>query len=541
VRFPDRDRSRLVIVGPSDYDHSALENLPAAANCSKRLRAVLAGGDSGGFRPEHCLVSDGNIAPQQLADQIHRFAAAAGDVLALWLIGHGLLDVDNRKLHFALKATDPEDLYYTALPFDRLKRAIRDSPAEIKVLMLDCCFSGRVITEMAMSGSVGLEEVVSAEVAVEGTYIVTACSGRDIAIAPPGGQHTAFTGAMLEVLQERAPIVMGDMVRQGARLLKNRSLPRPQFAASDTASDLALVRESVSARPEFDRGGLQIKVAPPQPKGAPADEGRPATATAAVQGATMQRVDRQPGGQAIIVDDADARELGMLQLHADAEEEARDDKGLGPEVVIAALRKIITDMIPVGGSTHPLTLAARDLYGFWLSRAARYDDSIRQFSRLAQARAQILGPEHPSALASRHNLAHVVGLAGNTSGAVSQFAAVAEDRKRILGDRHPDTLLSIDGLAHWTAVSGNTSRALVMYEALLEEEDWHSGPGDKRTLEWLSQLAWVRGLGGDAAGARDSYADLAERWESLEGAQSAQARKYAEFRNQWAARAQSGD
>ena len=540
MRFPHRETSRLVIVGPSTYDHQALENLPAIANCSKQLQAILTDGNAGGFLPEHCLVSDGDVAPRQLTDRIEQYTSAAQDVLALWLIGHGLLDVETRKLHFALKATNPEDLYYTALPFDRLRRAIRDSPAKIKILMLDFCFSGTAITEMAMTGSREVEEIVGAEVDVEGTCIVTACSGRGIALAPPGGKYTAFTGAALEVLEAAAPIAMGEMIPRVGRLLKGRDYPLPHHAASDTAADLALVRGPVSPPAESSCVALQVQVVPPKPPGAPADEQRPIARMAAAQGAIVQRVAPKTQEHPLQPTDADACELSMLQLCTAAEEAARNDKELGSDLVIAALRKIITEMISLGGSTHSSTLEVRDLYGFWLARAGRYPDAGRLFSRLAQARAQIHGPEHPSVLASRHNLAHMTGLAEDVPGAVSQFTSLTEDRKRVLGDHHPDTILSMDGLAYWTARSGNTSKAVAMYLELSDDEDWQSGPDDRRTLEFLSQLAWAKGLNDDPAGARDSYADLAERWASLEGAQSPQARKYAEFRDHWAARAQSG-
>jgi hypothetical protein len=193
VRFPHRDTSRLVIVGPSDFEHTTLENLPAVARCADRLRDVLTNAGAGGFLPEHCLLSDGGMEPAELAGRIQLFASKAEDVLALWMIGHGLIDVDSRKLHFALKRTDPENLYYSALPFDAVKKTIRASTAAIKLLMLDCCFSGKAITDMALAGASEIREILSEEVAVEGTLIVTACSAREIALAPPGDEYTAFT------------------------------------------------------------------------------------------------------------------------------------------------------------------------------------------------------------------------------------------------------------------------------------------------------------------------------------------------------------
>lgn len=535
MRFPNRGTSKLVIVAPSDYAHQTLENLPAVAKCANRLRDILTSADAGGFLLEHCLLSDGDLEPKELIGKIQPVASTAEDVLAVWIIGHGLIDVDSRKLHFALKGTDPGNLYYSALPFEALRKIITASPAAIKILMVDCCFSGKAITEMALGGPGEIQAIVSAEVAVEGTLIVTACSGREIALAPPEDEYTAFTGAVLEVLQEQTPPPMSELISRVCRVLKGRGYPVPHHAASHNAADLRLVRPYERACADAGPLAAQFTVIQHELLGSgSADCQRTGGGGLAQAGA------HQVAGEAEFdVSDQVEREARLRQLLADADAASREGNDDKPEPVIAKLCKIITDMIPLGGPGHLSTLAARDLQVIWLSRAGNNVDAVHLCIRILKARAALHGPEHPAVLTSRHNLAHLTGLAGDMAAAISQFTALVDDRRRIQGDRHADTLLSLDGLAYWKASNGETCDAIAMYQDLLGEDDWQSGPHNERTLWFLERLAWAKGLSGDPAGARDAYADLARRRASRDGAESLSACKSAKLSEYWAARVQS--
>ena len=536
MRFPDPDKSRLILLGTSGYEHETLDNLPSVTNCLSELRNVLTSSETGGFLSEHCLFLENDVEPRDIASRIQQFAATANDTLAVWFIGHGLFDIRSRKLHLALSRTDPQDLYYTALPFEHLRDAILASPAEVKILMLDCCFSGKAISEMVM-GSSTFADLISEEVAVEGTYIMTACSGREIALTLPGAPYTVFTGTALDALRRAIPLPMGDLFREVSRTLRGQRRPVPHQASNGTAADLALVR-GAAAPARGTSGGVAFTLNPPDD---PASKVRG-------QGASMEEFFRAMAGRAeawrrtsestepdAVLGPLSAAEVEerIAVLRAEAEVVAEEGSELPPGEVIAILRKIITEMLGLGEPDHLSVLRVRDLHALWLGVAGRYEEAARLCHRLVRTREELHGPEHGDVLTSRHNLAHIVGLTGDTTGAVRNFESIVEDRKRILGDRNRDTLLSMDALAYWVALDGDTLRAVNMYRALYEEDDWRSGPNDERTLKFLSRLAWAQGLANDASGAHSSYSELTERWASLDRPESPETLKFREFRDQW--------
>lgn len=546
MRFPNPEKSKLILLGASDYDHETLIKLPAVDNCILELRDILTAAGTGGFIPENCLIPDRDTGPQGLAEQIEEFSHTAEDVLAVWYVGHGLFDLGSHKLHLALSRTDPGNLYWTALPFELLKQAILASPAEVKILMIDCCFSGRAIIETPM-GMPQLLELAHTQIAVEGTYIMTACSGYDVAVAPPGERYTAFTGCVIEALRGAVPLPMADLYREVSRKLRGKNLPTPQQASSATAAELALVRPAPSPQPT-GVAGVSFTFDPPDDPATAAD-GLLDTDTLSYVPERPQVLREDPEvnpSTATLAPPLNEEELDerMRSLWADAEavgwpsEESHSHEiGSRPEEVIAKLRQIITKMVQLGQPAHPLLLTVRDLYAYWLGRASFHGEAAHQCSRLVQEREKLYGPDHPEVLASRHNLAHMIGLTGKAVLAVSQFTLIVEDRRRLLGDRHADTLLSRRGLAYWTARKGDLSQSVEMHRELYSDDDWRLGPLDQQTLRSLSLLAWVQGLANDPAGARDSYADLAGRWATLNGAGCPEALKFARFRDYWAERA----
>ena len=543
MRFPNPDASRLILLGASSYEHETLNDLPAVDNCIRELRDVLTASGTGGFLPANCLIPSSDVELRRLVAQIQQFSLAAEDVLVIWFIGHGVFDIENRKLHLALSETDPANLYYTALPFEQLRKAFLASPAEVKILMMDCCFSGKVITEMAM-GMPDLSGLFREQVVVEGTYIMTACSGQEIALALPGDRFTAFTGSVIEALRGAVPLPMGDLFREVSRKLRGKLLPAPHQASSGTAGDLALLRPAPSSDATMV-GGVTFTFYPPDDPTSAA-RGRLSTRTpgrgyAEDEPIQWESPEIQRSGAASAPLTTAELEIRMQLLCADAEvigwsgaESPSGETESHPEQIIAEFRQIITDMVQLGKPDHPLALKVRDLYAYWLGRAGLYREAVHQCSRLVKAREELYGPEHADVLASRHNLAHMIGLTGKAVVAVTQFEQIVEDRKRLLGDRHRDTLLSMSGLAYWNALSGEVLRSVEMYEELYVDDDWRLGPLDQQTLQSLSLLAWAQGLANDPVGARDSYVDLAERWAALNGPECPEALKYAKFLEYWA-------
>src|SRR5213593_3326478 len=150
-RYPNRDTSRLVLIGTSTFEHpDKLANLPGVRGNLSDLERVLTDPVRGVFDPAHTDVVDTPDSPGGLMDRLYAAAEQAEDVLMVYYAGHGTLD-RHGELHLAVRQTDPalHKVRVTAVPFTAIRQVIEDSPARIRVVVLDCCFSGKAAGAMS--------------------------------------------------------------------------------------------------------------------------------------------------------------------------------------------------------------------------------------------------------------------------------------------------------------------------------------------------------------------------------------------------------
>ncbi|MFE3649070.1 caspase domain-containing protein [Streptomyces sp. NPDC059101] len=244
TRLPDPDRSRALLIGTGAHaDGSDLPSLPAIGANLAHLRQVLTDPVTGSLPPEHCLTVADPAAASEVGSLLARVAQEATDLLFVYYGGHGLVD-DRGRLHLALPRTDTADIRWTALPFETLREELVDSPAAIRVLVLDCCFSGRAIEAMTSAGG-----TVAGQIDVAGTYTLAATSANAVAYAPQGTTHTAFTGALLAALRGPKELNLDDLFDEVRRDLVARDMPRPQRRVVNSAGNLVLVRPPDPAIP----------------------------------------------------------------------------------------------------------------------------------------------------------------------------------------------------------------------------------------------------------------------------------------------------
>ena len=237
--LPDPGRSRAVLIGASAYSH--LEDLPAVRNNLSGFRDVLVAPALGGLPADNCTVVAEPARPVDVYRALRQQATAAEDTLLVYFAGHGRTGSRN-ELWLCLPDTDPDELPYSAWPYDELRRVVADSRAAKKVVILDCCFSGRALADQA-----GDEETILGQVGIEGSYLLTATAANAVALAPPGEQYTAFTGTLLGLLNTGIPggpelLTFGQIYPRLRYTLTSRQLPRPRQQGSDTIAHLALTR-----------------------------------------------------------------------------------------------------------------------------------------------------------------------------------------------------------------------------------------------------------------------------------------------------------
>jgi uncharacterized caspase-like protein len=183
-----------------------------------------------------------------LGRQLRRLATEASDLLFIYYAGHGLIGSDSHELYLALQGSQHDDPYYSALPFDGIRRAMRDSPASTRVLVLDCCFSGRAIEDVMADPS----SAFLGQLEVAGTFLLTATPANVLAMAPIGARNTAFTGALLAAFRDGIPggpefLTLDDLYRATLRTAQVTGLPKPQRRGTATADQLVLGRNPYSA------------------------------------------------------------------------------------------------------------------------------------------------------------------------------------------------------------------------------------------------------------------------------------------------------
>jgi hypothetical protein len=242
-RFPDSARSRALLIGASHFTAAGtdLPGIPAVRANLMDLRRVLASRDTGVLRPERCRVLADPTSADEVGAALSATVSAATDLLLVYYAGHGLVD-DRGRLHLALTHTQPHRARWTALPLELLREEIATSAAATRVLVLDCCFSGRAIETMADTHG-----MISGQLDVAGTYTLTSTTANAPSHAPAGERHTAFTGALLRALDQADPLTLDEIYIAVDRDLAARNLPRPQRRAVNAAGDLALSRGPTTA------------------------------------------------------------------------------------------------------------------------------------------------------------------------------------------------------------------------------------------------------------------------------------------------------
>ena len=80
---------------------------------------------------------------------------------------------------------------YTTIQYGQVRDLLLDSRADRKIVILDCCYSGRALGQMGNAA-----EKIATEASAEGTYVLAAAAENKAAIAPPGERFTAFTGEL---------------------------------------------------------------------------------------------------------------------------------------------------------------------------------------------------------------------------------------------------------------------------------------------------------------------------------------------------------
>jgi WD40 repeat protein len=227
---------RVLLVGSGRHaPGSALPDVPAVQATVEDLNRCLI--ERSRVDPASLRIILDPETPQQLAAALAEAAARADRLLLFYYVGHGLLS-PNHDLYLATYGTSEltEGMAaYQALPFAAVADALASHPVR-SIVILDCCFSG------------------AATLPTRSSYLLTSASGDELALAPDGERHTAFTGELVRFLTDgdaAGPprFTIDYLYRHLAKALPDKGRPMPRQQAGDQAGDLLLAENAAYQSP----------------------------------------------------------------------------------------------------------------------------------------------------------------------------------------------------------------------------------------------------------------------------------------------------
>ncbi|WP_432893032.1 caspase family protein [Kribbella sp. CA-245084] len=256
----DHSGSRAVLIGTWDYQH--LPPVPAAQNSLTRMTELLTSPVCG-WPADRITTVANRTRPGDLFDElVEMYAQTNSDGVALfYFVGHGQPDSDDRLcLGLAGSRTEAARRTSTSLLFDNVRDALRQSNAETKVVILDCCFAGLAAANK-LSGEGFLDMVRGTgayTMAASGAYS-PAWFENDETLSRP---QTFFTKYFVDVVEAGVPhaqtILPLDLIfATTADQLVRDGKPRPTSSVRHEAGRLAFARNvSPVVRPVDDQAEI---------------------------------------------------------------------------------------------------------------------------------------------------------------------------------------------------------------------------------------------------------------------------------------------
>ncbi|MFB8127042.1 caspase family protein [Streptomyces bacillaris] len=232
--------ARAVLIGTATY--RTLNKIPHSYNNIRGLAEVLTAPELSSFTPDHVRLIDDPATPADIMQPLKQSAEEAEDILLVYYSGHGQLSGENSELHLTLTGSEPE-APWSSLPFPYVADIIKQSDASTKIVVLDCCYSGRAHSDL-MSDPL---QLVKDQLASEGLYCLTSAPKHRTSKAPEGHTYSAFTHYLLDTLKDGVPAAgpllrMTDIYGNVRKRMRATRFPLPEQCNKKEAGDFPLVR-----------------------------------------------------------------------------------------------------------------------------------------------------------------------------------------------------------------------------------------------------------------------------------------------------------
>ncbi|WP_326759904.1 caspase family protein [Streptomyces phaeochromogenes] len=289
MRLPDSKKSRIVLIGSARYESPDLQDVPAIENNLMELRRVSTSDSTGIISPENCTALINPKDQPTVGKLVTEAAEQAEDLLLIYYAGHGLLSLNRHELFLATGGTIAgSKLPFTGVDYSHIRDACLESRARTRVVILDCCYSGRAIPDTL--STTDQDSAFLGQVQVAGTYVMTASPGHAVAKAHPGARYTAFTGELLRILNEGIAdgdelLTLNAIYKQLYGSLRASGNPIPRQQTTENSDVMALARNYAHNRLE-----APPKPSPPMvtPRPSPMESPTPLSSTSFIPDEVIQ-------------------------------------------------------------------------------------------------------------------------------------------------------------------------------------------------------------------------------------------------------------
>jgi hypothetical protein len=211
-------------------DDERFPPVPAAAHSVDDLAQVLV--ERCGLAPDRLRRVVDPAGPEDVIGAVTDVLARAPEVLLLHFVGHSEVGEHNElRLSTGRTGARGAAMHYSSLDFAHLVQTVCSATPrpQTVIVVLDCCYAGR-----ALSVSLG---------PLRRSFLLTASSPHEQALAPLGERHTALTGRLIGLLERGAAGLPADLTLQDVASHLTRALtPKPMTQSRGSAELLCLGR-----------------------------------------------------------------------------------------------------------------------------------------------------------------------------------------------------------------------------------------------------------------------------------------------------------
>ncbi|MFE2968312.1 caspase domain-containing protein [Streptomyces sp. NPDC059340] len=247
----DYSRSRAVLIGVSNY--TQLPPVPPARNSLNRMTGLLTG-PLCGWPKQRVEVLHNPRRLDRLPDQLMNLFDGVVDVALFYFVGHAHVHDDELFLALGEAPEAGPRLAPLGLPFSDVRAALRACDAKTKIVILDCCFSGRAtLAGHRPAAVIDMTLGTGAFTMATSAASWTTWSETEPNTAEP---QTYFTKYLIDTIERGLPehlggLPLGTVFAQTADAMARDRLPMPTRSVRYDADRFILARNA--AEPTADQ------------------------------------------------------------------------------------------------------------------------------------------------------------------------------------------------------------------------------------------------------------------------------------------------